>query len=78
LDRLAAEKLKVLAEEVAMEGWKWIEAGISLPYGVRDGLRKLAGISAELSDDDDRRFRELTEEYDRIEAEYEGAEELPD
>lgn len=78
LDRLAAEKLKVLAEEVAMEGWKWIEAGISLPYGVQDGLRKLAGVSAELSDDDDRRFRELTEEYDRIEAEYEGAEELPD
>lgn len=78
LDRLAAEKLKVLAEKVAMEGWKWIEAGISLPYGVQDGLRKLAGVSAELSDDDDRRFRELTEEYDRIEAEYEGAEELPD
>ena len=78
LDRLAAEKLKALAEEVAMEGWKWIEAGISLPYGVQDGLRKLAGVSAELSEDDDRRFRELTEEYDRIEAEYEGAEELPD
>jgi ParB family chromosome partitioning protein len=78
LDRMAAEKLKVLAEKVAMEGWKWIEAGISLPYGVQDGLRKLAAVSAELSDDDDRRFRELTEEYDRIEAEYEGAEELPD
>ncbi|UDF04074.1 ParB/RepB/Spo0J family partition protein [Asticcacaulis sp. AND118] len=78
LDRLASEKLKSLAQEIANEGWKWIEAGISLPYGVQDGLRKLAGTAAELSEEDDQRYRDLTEEYDRIEAEYKDADELPE
>ena len=41
LDRLAADKLKTAAEEIAAEGWKWIEVAVSLPYGVAYGLREL-------------------------------------
>src|SRR5690606_31124910 len=43
LDRLAAEKLKVMADEIANEGWKWIEVAVSFPYGVTHGLRELEG-----------------------------------
>jgi ParB family chromosome partitioning protein len=33
LDRLVAEKLKTAADEIASEGWKWVEAALSFPYG---------------------------------------------
>ena len=33
LDRLTAEKLKAAADEIAAEGWKWVEAAVNLPYG---------------------------------------------
>ena len=32
LDRLVAEKLKIEAEAIAVEGWKWVEVAISFPY----------------------------------------------
>jgi len=33
LDRLATEKLAAAAEEIATEGWKWIEVANDFPYG---------------------------------------------
>jgi ParB family chromosome partitioning protein len=42
LDRLVAEKLKTTADEIASEGWKWVEAALSFPYGHQRGLRELA------------------------------------
>ncbi len=41
LVRLVTEKLKVTAEDIAVEGWKWVDAAVSLPYGVTQGLRRL-------------------------------------
>src|SRR3546814_2241574 len=41
LDHLVTEKLTAEAEQVAAEGWKWIEVATEFPYGhVRD-LRDL-------------------------------------
>ena len=37
LDRLVTEKLQAEAETV--EGWKWIEVAVDLPYGYSHGLR---------------------------------------
>lgn len=78
LERLATEKLRTLADEIAGEGWKWIDAAVSLPYGVAGGLRALAGTPLDLTAEEDATIAALTEENDRLVAEYEDADELPD
>ncbi|MFG1314641.1 ParB/RepB/Spo0J family partition protein [Xanthobacter autotrophicus] len=78
LDRLVVEKLKVLADKIAEEGWKWVEAAVSFPYGVANGLRALYGSPVDLSADEQATIEALKAEYAKLEAEYEGAEELPD
>jgi len=78
LDRLVAEKLKAIADEIAGEGWKWVEAAVSLPYGVAADLRALAGTPLDLTAEEEATIAALTEENDRLVAEYEDADELPD
>jgi len=78
LDRMVAEKLKTTADQVAEEGWKWIEVAVSFPYGHDHGLRELAGVTVDLTDEERATREALREEYDRIEAEYSEADELPD
>ncbi|MHB0698972.1 ParB/RepB/Spo0J family partition protein [Roseomonas mucosa] len=78
LDRMVAEKLKATADQIAEEGWKWIEVAVSFPYGHDHGLRELAGVAVDLTDEDRATHEALREEYDRIEAEYSEADELPD
>ncbi len=78
LDRLVSEKLKIIADEVAGEGWKWIEVDVSRPYDVARGLREIAGTPVDLTDEERATFEALNAEYARLEAEYEGADELPD
>ncbi|WP_099864902.1 ParB/RepB/Spo0J family partition protein [Pararhizobium haloflavum] len=78
LDRMLAEKLKTVADQVAEEGWKWIEVAVSFPYGHNHGLRELSGTTVDMTDDERASHEALREEYDRIESEYAQAEELPD
>ena len=78
LDRMVAEKLKTTADQVAEEGWKWIEVAVSFPYGHDHGLRELSGVTVDLTDEERATREALREEYDRIEAEYSEADELPD
>ena len=78
LDRLVAEKLKTTAEDVAAEGWKWIEVGVSFPHDATRGLRKLHGEAFDLTDEERAAIDALSGEHQRLEADYEGAEELPD
>ena len=78
LDRLVAEKLKVAADEIAGEGWKWVEAALSFPYGHERGLRELAGTTVDLTVEERAARETLRNEYDRLEAEYSEADELPD
>ena len=78
LDRMVAEKLKATADQIAEEGWKWIEVAVSFPYGHDDGLRELSGVTVDLTDEERVTREALREEYDRIEAEYSEADELPD
>lgn len=77
LDRLVAEKLKIVADEIAGEGWKWVEAALSFPYGHERGLRELVGATADLTEEERATREALRNEYDRIEAEYAEADELP-
>jgi ParB family chromosome partitioning protein len=78
LDGLFAEKLKVEAEKIAAEGWKWIEVAVDFPYGHTRGLRVLEGIAADLSPEEQATIEALNAEYAKLEAEYDGAGELPD
>ena len=78
LTTLVADKLKAVAEEIAAEGWKWVEVAVTQPYGVARGLRELAGISRELTADEQATVDALRAEYDSLEAEYEGVDDLPD
>lgn len=78
LDRLVAEKLKTVADEIAGEGWKWVEASLSFPYGHAHGLRALVGVAVDLTEEERAARDALREEYDRLEAEYSEADELPD
>ncbi len=78
LDRLVGEKLKAEAETIAAEGWKWIEVAVNFPYGHLQRLRQVAGTTVDLTDDERATREALRDEYDRLEAEYAEAEELPD
>jgi ParB family chromosome partitioning protein len=78
LDGLFAEKLKIEAEKIAAEGWKWIEVAVDFPYGHTRGLRVLEGVAADLSPEEQATIEALNAEYAKLEAEYDGADELPD
>lgn len=78
LDRLVAEKLKAVADEIAGAGWKWVDAVVSIPYGVTLGLRRLAGTSPDLSTEEQAARDALQAELDSLVAEYQDADELPD
>ena len=78
LDRLVNEKLKTEAETIAAEGWKWIKVAASFPYGHDHGLRQLVGSTVDLTDEERATREALRDEYDRLEADYAEAEELPD
>jgi ParB family transcriptional regulator, chromosome partitioning protein len=78
LDHLVTEKLKVEAETIAAEGWKWIEVAVSFPYGHDEGLRQLDGTPADITADEQATIDALQAEQAKLEAEYQDADELPD
>jgi ParB family chromosome partitioning protein len=78
LERLVAEKLKAEAETIATEKWKWVSVAVDFPYGHTDGLRELEGSVAELSSEEQGIIDALNAERDKLEVDYQGADELPD
>ncbi|MHC4044456.1 ParB/RepB/Spo0J family partition protein [Bradyrhizobium xenonodulans] len=78
LDRLVMEKLKQDAEVIAAEGWKWISVAVDFPFGHSSGLRELEGTPASLSIEEQGTIDALNAERDRLEAEYQDADELPE
>ncbi|MBN9047073.1 MAG: chromosome partitioning protein ParB [Rhizobiales bacterium] len=78
LDRLVSDKLKGIADDVAAEGWKWIEVDTDLPYGHDRGLRVLNATFPDLTEEERATREALGEEYERLEAEHADYDELPD
>ena len=78
LDSLVAEKLKTEAEKIAAEGWKWIEVNVDFPFGHTHHLRVLDGTPSDLTPEEQATIEALQAEYAKLEADYEGADELPD
>jgi ParB family chromosome partitioning protein len=78
LDRLVTEKLKVEAETIAAEGWKWIAVAVDFPYGHTNGLRELEGEPVDLAEEERATLDALNAEQAKIEEDYQDADELPD
>jgi ParB family transcriptional regulator, chromosome partitioning protein len=78
LDRLVTEKLTAEANKIAREGWKWITVDIDFPYGHNGHLRQLDGTPVDVTAEEQAAIAALTAEHDKLEAEYQDADELPD
>src|SRR6266481_2995484 len=78
LERLVTDKLRMEAETVAAEGWKWLDVVASFPYGHDHGLRRLEGTPADLTSEERASLDTFQAEYDALQAKYEDADELPD
>lgn len=78
LDRLVDDKLKIESERIQGEGWKWVIASVQLPYGCDDGMRELDAAETPLTEEQEARVEALTAEAEALEAEHDGADELPD
>ncbi|MGY2909182.1 ParB/RepB/Spo0J family partition protein [Bradyrhizobium sp. URHC0002] len=78
LDRLVTEKLKVEAETIAAEGWKWISVATDFPYGHTDRLREIEGKPVDLSPEEQATIDALNAEQAKLESDYQDADELPD
>ncbi|CFX18156.1 ParB domain protein nuclease [Candidatus Filomicrobium marinum] len=78
VDEMVATKLKVESEAIAAEGWKWIEVAPDFAYGHTFGLRQLRGEPVPLTAEEQSTHDALQAEYDRLLAENEDADELPD
>ena len=63
-----------MAETIRAEGWKWVEAAISFPYGHTSGMRRIYGERQELTAEEIERHATLKAEYDKLDAEYAEAE----
>ncbi len=78
VEKLVTEKLKIEAETVAAEGWKWIAVGIEFPYGHNYGLRVIGGTQPPLTGEQESTVAALKVEAETLEAEYEDAPEYPE
>jgi ParB family transcriptional regulator, chromosome partitioning protein len=77
IKHLAREKLDQAAAEIRLEGWKLTETALDFPYGHTNGLRRLPGSQAPLTDEQ-ARYAVAVAEYDRLSEEHEGADDLPE
>lgn len=75
LEQLVFDKLKVDAEAVRADGWKWVEAAISFPYGHTSGMRRVYAEPAEMSAEEIARYDAVKAEYDALDTKYAEMEE---
>jgi len=75
LEQLVFEKLKIDAETIRADGWKWAEAAISFPYGHTSGMRRVYAEPEEMSAEELARHDAVKAEYDKLDAEYAEIEE---
>lgn len=78
LDRLVADKLKCAADDIAGEGWKWVETAVSFSFGMTHGMRVIDGLPLDLGEEELAARSALQDEYNRLSEEHDGVEELPD
>lgn len=70
LEQLVLEKLKVDAEQIRAEGWKWVETAIDFPYGHASHMGRIYGDPAEMTAEELARHDALKADYDKLDVEY--------
>ena len=70
LEQLVFDKLKLDAETIRADGWKWVEAAISFPYGHTSGMRRVYAEPAEMNAEEIARYDAVKAEYDALDAKY--------
>ncbi|MBB6414076.1 ParB/RepB/Spo0J family partition protein [Mesorhizobium sangaii] len=75
LEQLVFDKLKADSEAVRADGWKWVEAAISFPYGHTSGMRRVYAERAEMIAEEITRYDAAKAEYDDLDAKYAEMEE---
>ncbi|MER9963254.1 ParB/RepB/Spo0J family partition protein [Mesorhizobium sp. M0045] len=78
LEALVAEKLRLQAEAISAEGWKWIDVAPDFPYGHTYGLRRLRGEQPALTEPEQATRDALQAELDALEQTYADADDLPE
>jgi ParB family chromosome partitioning protein len=78
LERLVAENLERDAAVIRCEGWKWVEAAQSFPYGHTYGMRVISGAQPALTEEQAANAASLRTELEMIEETYAQGEEYPD
>ena len=78
LDRLAGEKLKLEAEALRAEGWKWIVVAPSFPAGHDHGLRRLRGEPIPATAEEQAAFEAKVAEREALEQEDGEADQISD
>ncbi len=66
LDKLVADKLQSMADEVAAEGWHWVEKSPESDYQALSRFSRLHPEDVELSDDEQAEYASLSEQYDAL------------
>jgi ParB family chromosome partitioning protein len=64
LNRLVTEKLALEAEQVAAEGWKWVQVEIAFDHGLASGMRRIYPQTRELTECEQARIDELSGRYE--------------
>ncbi len=72
LDRLVTERLDAAGQEIAAEGWKWVEVHPEFNYGLASGLRRVYPVAIPLSDDEQARLDALEAEYEALSIQHDG------
>ena len=75
LEQLVFERLKADAEALRADGWRWVEAAISFPYGHTSGMRRVYAEPDEMSAEEIARHDAVKAEYDKLDDEYAAMEE---
>ncbi|RWC10405.1 ParB/RepB/Spo0J family partition protein, partial [Mesorhizobium sp.] len=70
LEQQVFDRLKIDAETIRADGWKWVEAAISFPYGHTSGMRRVYAEPAEMSTEEIARHDAVKAEYDALDAKY--------
>lgn len=78
LTQLVTDKLKVEAEAIAAEGWKWVAVMIELPYGFDFELRALEPAHTPPTEAELAEVATLQAEADALEDQWANADEIPD
>ena len=75
LEQLVSDRLKIDAEAIRADGWRWVDAAISFPYGHTSGMRRVYAEPAEMNPEEIVRYDTVKAEYDALDAKYAEMEE---